>query len=105
MIARKVVRHGLNVRQTERLVHLAQQPETPPRLRAGKSAELIPLERRLSDLLGLRVTFNERRGYGELVIRYTELQQLDKLLTALGCRRLLACIQRQQMGRVDAPSS
>jgi len=87
VIASKIVHHGLNVRQAERLVHLAKQPETPPRPRTDKSAKMIALERRLSDLLGLHVTVNERCGYGELVIRYSELKQLDDVLEMLGYRR------------------
>lgn len=76
-LARQVVRDGLNVRQTERLVRAR------PRRRAASDPELDRLADELSRALGLKVALKARRGGGELAIRYTTPDQLDDLLRRL----------------------
>lgn len=76
-LARQVVRDGLNVRQTERLVRAR------PRRRAASDPVLDRLADELSRALGLKVALKARRGGGELTIRYTTPDQLDDLLRRL----------------------
>ena len=83
-LARQVVTRQLNVRQTERLAQTGRKAATSrQRLVPGKSADILALEKRLSEALGLRVTVEDRGGKGELVIRYQSLDQLDGLLAKL----------------------
>jgi len=42
------------------------------------------LERRLSRALGSPVTVNDQGGKGSLEIRYSSLDELDRLIAALG---------------------
>lgn len=85
-LAREVVRRGLNVRQTERLVQRRRAAGSKKRRARRKDADILALERNLSAFLGLKVTIASRRTGGELVIRYHRLEQLDDLLRRLGQR-------------------
>jgi ParB family transcriptional regulator, chromosome partitioning protein len=86
-LAARVVKGGLNVRQTEALARQARA--RPPRARrAGsdrppKDADTRALEDDLAEVLGLRVEIHDVEGAGEVRIRYSTLEQLDDL-----CRRL-----------------
>ena len=82
-LARRIVKQGLNVRQTERLVRQAKEATSAPAARPTKDPDTVALEKDLSDLLGLRVTVNFRGDGGELVIHYKTLEQLDHVLHKL----------------------
>ena len=48
-----------------------------------KNANLIALEKRISDALGLIVNIDDRQRGGVLTIRYRNLDQLDEVLRRL----------------------
>ncbi|HLY45922.1 MAG TPA: ParB/RepB/Spo0J family partition protein [Stellaceae bacterium] len=81
-LAQEVVRRGLNVRATERLVRrrMAQPASRPGPLR---DADTQALEHELATTLGLRVTLARKRRGGSLMLHYTTLDQLDRLLKLL----------------------
>ena len=83
-IARAVVRGGLNVRQTERLVAKAKTGGGARRRgakdgRSGpvKDADTLALERDLSARLGLKVTISLRGEAGDIAVHFDTLEQLD----------------------------
>jgi ParB family transcriptional regulator, chromosome partitioning protein len=81
-LAGEVVRRGLNVRATERLVQRrAARPSRPPR--PVSDADSAALERELGTRLGLRVTLEEKRRGGSLTLHYQSLDQLDRVLRLL----------------------
>ena len=83
-LAEKVIRRGLNVRQTEAL---ARQGAEAPQLREPrrpKDADTRALETDLSEVLGMEVEIRDSKGSGSLTVRYRSLEQLDEL-----CRRML----------------
>ena len=81
-LAEQIVKRGLNVRQTERLIaHHRTQPVSAPA--AAKDADTLALERDLSALLGLKAEIRFKRGGGALVLHYSTLEQLDGLLRRL----------------------
>ncbi|MGF1641674.1 MAG: ParB/RepB/Spo0J family partition protein [Rhodospirillales bacterium] len=82
-LARQVVKRGLNVRQTERLVRHEAGPGRPPPQKAAKDIDTLALERDLSTLLGLSVEIRLRRGGGALILNYRSLDQLDDILQRL----------------------
>ena len=86
-LAARVVKGGLNVRQTEALARHVRarplRPQTPASARPQKDADTRALEDDLADVLGLRVEIHDVDGAGEVRIQYTTLEQLDDL-----CRRL-----------------
>lgn len=84
-LAGEIIRRGLNVRMTERLV---QGRATPPRpgARQARDADTAALERELGNTLGLRVTIAVKPRGGALTLHYSNLDQLDRLLSLLRAR-------------------
>jgi ParB family chromosome partitioning protein len=80
-LAAEVVRRGLNVRATERLVQRAAASRPPPR--RLRDADTAALERDLGAHLGLRVTLDQRPRGGALTVHYRSLDQLDRVLRLL----------------------
>ncbi|HKM71179.1 MAG TPA: ParB/RepB/Spo0J family partition protein [Stellaceae bacterium] len=80
-LAEQVVRRGLNVRATERLVQRRAQMPLPTR--RPRDADTVDLERELAALLGLRVILEPKQRGGALTLHYTNLDQLDRVLRLL----------------------
>jgi len=84
-LAVMVVARGLSVRETERL---AGQAKAAPQAKAktpggAKHADLISLERDMTERLGLKVTIASQGAAGALTIAYKSLDQLDDILEKL----------------------
>jgi ParB family transcriptional regulator, chromosome partitioning protein len=82
-LADKVIRGHLSVRQTEALVRAAKAAAgTGPKggRKSKKSAAVRDLELRLERKLGTRCEVRDRDGKGEIGIRYSSLDELDRLL-------------------------
>ncbi len=87
-LARQVIKQGLSVRQTEKLVKsatYAPSKRTAPQSGSEKDADTKALESDLSASLGMKVTLSHKPGQeaGQLVVSYDSFEQLDEL-----CRRL-----------------
>jgi ParB family chromosome partitioning protein len=80
-LAEEVVRRGLNVRATERLVQ--RRAETSALKRRPRDADTLALERELGTVLGLRVTLEPKKRGGTLTLHYASLDQLDRVLQLL----------------------
>jgi ParB family chromosome partitioning protein len=82
--ARQVVRKGLSVRETERLVkRMLDRPrgKQAPAGGGAKNADIRRLETEVSEKLGARVRLDHSaRGSGKLVISYNNLDELDGIL-------------------------
>ena len=84
-LAEEVVRRGLSVRETERLVR-AGKPTRQRRLPIeykGAGADIAALERQLGDMLGLKVGIKHSPKGGSVTLSYSSLDQLDMI-----CQRL-----------------
>ena len=81
-VADEVVRRGLNVRATERLVQRRAQLSQQPR-RLLRDADTSALERDLGNRLGLRVRLEPKARGGALTLHYQNLDQLDRVLRLL----------------------
>ncbi len=80
-LADRVVRGNLNVRATEALVRESRKSsEKKPEAEATKAASVRDLEARLARALGTKVEVRDRGNKGEVVIPYTDLDALDRLL-------------------------
>jgi beta-N-acetylhexosaminidase len=81
-VARRVVKQGLSVRDSERIAQSA--PGKTPRQKSSKSSDTIALERNISESLGLPIDIRHQgeRG-GHVKVAYKTLEQLDEI-----CRRL-----------------
>jgi ParB family transcriptional regulator, chromosome partitioning protein len=80
-LSAEVVRRGLNVRATEKLVQ--RRAEAPPSRRRLRDADTVALERELGARLGLRVTLEAKQRGGSLTLHYSSLDQLDRILGLL----------------------
>ncbi len=80
--ARQVVKGGLSVRATERLVKSMLDPKrTSKAASAGADADIRRLEMDLSEKLGAKVRLeHSSKGAGKLVISYNSLDELDGIL-------------------------
>jgi ParB family chromosome partitioning protein len=84
-LADEIVRRGLSVRETEKLV----QSGRPTRQRPlpieykGAHADIAALERQLADMTGLRVAIKHSPKGGTVTLSYSSLDQLDMI-----CQRL-----------------
>jgi ParB family chromosome partitioning protein len=82
-LARRVDTESLSVRDVERMARQRSRPvvERPV---AAKAAHVADLEHRLSEHLGTRVSLQDRRGRGRIVIDYYSAEDLDRVLLLLG---------------------
>ena len=79
-----ILKQGLNVRQTEKLVKKSNAGENKPAHRTrAKDPDTITLERDISDTLGLKVDIKFNNGRGALTVHYNDLDQLDDILARL----------------------
>lgn len=83
--ATRVIREALSVRQTEEVVaRMVAPPEARPAVAARKvDPNVRAAEEKLRETLGLRVEIRDRHGKGNIVIRYTSLDDFDRLLALL----------------------
>ena len=84
-LAQDIVKRGLSVRETERLVRRGRptKPRSGPIEYKGSNADIAALERQLGDILGLRVTIKHGPRGGTVTLGYSTLDQLDLI-----CQRL-----------------
>jgi len=75
-----ILKHGLNVRQTEELVRkmTGHKPEHTPG--ASKPAQIRDLEERLQNHLGTKVTIQHSKRGGTVVIHYYSDEELDAIV-------------------------
>jgi ParB family chromosome partitioning protein len=83
--AKRVIDEQLSVRQTEALAHEAGVPERKPSAAKviKKDADTLALEKRIGDILGLKVSVEHKDPGGAVRIRYRDLDQLDDILKRL----------------------
>jgi ParB family chromosome partitioning protein len=82
-LAREIADRQLSVRQAENMVRelLAPKPETTPKEPGDRSADTRHLEQSLAERLGAPVSIQHKSGgSGQLVIRYSTLEELDGIL-------------------------
>jgi ParB family chromosome partitioning protein len=83
---------GWSVRELERRVrHLSGPPSEKQAVRGAgpittKQANVVDLERRLGEILGMRVhiTLGRKKGSGKLQVEFNSLEQFDTLTDRLG---------------------
>ena len=84
-LAEDIVARGLNVRQVEALARDEGKKPGKKAMPAGKDADTRALEKRLTDVLGLTVTIDHRKGEGAGVVhvKYRDYDQLDEIIRRL----------------------
>jgi ParB family chromosome partitioning protein len=86
-VALKAARGRLSVRKVEQLVRSTRRGKSGERgqaePRAGKSAGVRDLEQRLTRRLGAKTTVEHKDPGGSLVVRYANLDELDRIIAVL----------------------
>jgi ParB family transcriptional regulator, chromosome partitioning protein len=83
-LAKQIIDGGLSVREAEQLTQQKVATKKPSASESEpKDADTMALEKRLSDVLGLKVIIDHRDTGGRLEIRYRTLEQLDSVITRL----------------------
>jgi ParB family transcriptional regulator, chromosome partitioning protein len=75
-----ILRHELNVRQTEELVRKLSGEKPTSQPKPAPPPELVALEERLRSQLGTRVSLNHGPKGGTLVIHYYSDEELDNIV-------------------------
>ena len=79
LLAEKIVKKKLSVRQTENLVRLLKNGSG--KTRKIKDANTISTEKDLSEKIGMRVSLNNKKdNSGSLIFEYKGFDQLDRLI-------------------------
>ncbi|GHF90149.1 ParB/RepB/Spo0J family partition protein [Thalassotalea marina] len=82
--ARTVVAKELTVRETEALIKKVQEPPVE-KVVNEKDTNTLSLEQNLSEKLGSQVTISHnKKGKGKLVISYSDLEELDGIVSHFG---------------------
>ena len=91
LAAERVIKDGLNVRQTEDLVaRMASGTAVTPtkagssRVSAPRDVHVAALESRLQEKLGTKVTLRYRQGRGALEVKFFTDEELERILELLG---------------------
>jgi ParB family chromosome partitioning protein len=92
LAANRVIRDGLNVRQTEELIArwqgraeaVAAPPSSPGKPALARDVHVTALESRLQERLGTKVNLRYRQGKGALEIRFFSDEDLGRILQVVG---------------------
>ncbi|MBE8220276.1 MAG: ParB/RepB/Spo0J family partition protein, partial [Alphaproteobacteria bacterium] len=84
-LAQQVVAQGLNVRATEQLVARQKAAKDKKTLPLKKSVDILALEKKLTDTLGLAVVIETtpHTENGQVKVRYKSLDQFDDIVKRL----------------------
>ena len=82
LLAEKILKKKLSVRQTESLVRSIK--DTQKKRKIGKDSNIIATENELADKIGMRVFLsNKKNNSGTLTFQYSGLDQLDRLIDVI----------------------
>ena len=76
-IANTIVNKQLNVRQVEDLI---RSKHLKHKTKIYKDPNIIDLEKELEDFLGLKTEIKDKKGRGEIIFKYENLDQLDEII-------------------------
>ena len=81
--ARRIVREGLSVRQTEELVRNGGTRRTPKPRKVRKSPDVLQLEDELKTILGTKVSLKHAGKKGKIEIEYYSKDEMERLIEML----------------------
>ncbi len=96
VLAARVLKDGLSVRETESLVRGQRQRTRSTRPARSGDPDIQALEKRLGEATGLKVAIRAKGESGRLTLTYRTLGQLDDIIARLERRAMLA--DNQQPG-------
>jgi ParB family chromosome partitioning protein len=82
--AKRIVKDALSVRQTEQLVANWGKPvEKKEKPEKAQDPNVREAERELERALGCRVTIDDKKGRGKVVIQYKSIEDFDRIVESL----------------------
>jgi len=87
LFCQKIIEQGLSVRRAEKLAKTLIRP-SPPKRKAAKTREILELEARLRQALASKVEIRDRGGRGQIIIRYHNQSEFNRLLEQLSREEL-----------------
>ena len=82
LLAEKIIKKKLSVRQTENLVRLLRKGKK--QIYRSKDSDTLATENDLADKIGMRVILNNKKNNsGTLTIQYKDIDQLDRLIKVI----------------------
>lgn len=98
LLAERIVSEGLNVRETERFASgsghagggangakvAGKKPAYGASYDNNKDEDLLALERSLSESMGLKVSVEDSKNGGRVILHFNNLTELDKILQRIG---------------------
>ncbi len=82
-LSERIVKEGLNVRQTEDLLKEKQVIKKPKRIPLSKEPLIIDLEENLMEILGTRVSLVQGNKKGKIEIEYYSMEDLERIIEIL----------------------
>jgi len=86
----EVLQKQLSVRQTEELVNKLLNPDTAERSLESRVENVDPnvreAARSLERSLGVKVEIQDRKGKGKIILKYSSLEDFDRIVEVLGAR-------------------
>ena len=82
LLAEKIIKKKLSVRQTESIVRIFKRG--PSKVRINRDPNILDTEKSLTDKIGMKVTLNNKKNNsGKLIFEYKESEQLDRLINVI----------------------
>lgn len=82
-LARSIIERGMSVRDTEAMVQTGKLVQRSARSRVDRDPDIVAFEDRLRGAIGLACQIKPKAKGGTLTIRYTSLDQLDRIARQL----------------------
>jgi ParB family transcriptional regulator, chromosome partitioning protein len=86
--AQEILQKQLSVRQTEELVSRLLNPDEQKKPEAATMRPIDPnvreAQRSLERSLGVKVEIQDRKGRGKIILKYSSLEDFDRIVEALG---------------------
>ena len=82
-LAKKIAKHGLSVREAERLAALAEKNPVKRETKTVRSDEIRMVEQELTSVTGVRVKINGTSEKGNVELRYYDRQGLEEIIDLL----------------------
>src|SRR6185437_3823900 len=86
----EVLQKQLSVRQTEELVNKLLNPDTAERSLESRVENVDPnvreAARSMERSLGVKVEIQDRKGKGKIILKYSSLEDFDRIVEVLGAR-------------------
>ena len=82
LIAKKIIKKNLSVRQAENLVRIYKTPSK--KIKSSKDPNILHLEQQLMSKIGIKVQItNKRNNKGSMTFNYLNLDQLNYLIDVI----------------------